>query len=78
MDEERWVFLCYNWCKYVENNLSLISYIEAMPLTINEVSSIIKTKFNNAGIKIVSNIQLTTQKIEEIKKEIGVEDEKEN
>ena len=62
----------------VENNLSLISYIEAMPLTINEVSSIIKTKFNNAGIKIVSNIQLTTQKIEEIKKEIGVEDEKEN
>ena len=62
----------------VENNLSLISYIEAMPLTINEVSSIIKSKFNNAGIKIVSNIQLTTQKIEEIKKEIGVEDEKEN
>lgn len=62
----------------VENNLSLISYIEAMPLTINEVSSIIKTKFNNAGIKIISNIQLTTQKIEEIKKEIGVEDEKEN
>lgn len=62
----------------VENNLSLISYIEAMPLTINEVSSIIKAKFNNAGIKIVSNIQLTTQKIEEIKKEIGVEDEKEN
>ena len=62
----------------VENNLSLISYIEAMPLTINEVSSIIKTKFNNAGIKIVSNIQLTTQKIEEKKKEIGVEDEKEN
>lgn len=62
----------------VENNLSLISYIEAMPLTINEVSSIIKTKFNNAGIKIVSNLQLTTQKIEEIKKEIGVEDEKEN
>lgn len=62
----------------VENNLSLISYIEAMPLTIDEVSSIIKTKFNNAGIKIVSNIQLTTQKIEEIKKEIGVEDEKEN
>lgn len=62
----------------VENNLSLISYIEAMPLTINEVSSIIKTKFNNAGIKIVSNIQLTTQKIKEIKKEIGVEDEKEN
>ena len=40
--------------------------------------TIIKTKFNNAGIKIVSNIQLTTQKIEEIKKEIGVEDEKEN
>ena len=62
----------------VENNLSLISYIEAMSLTINEVSSIIKSKFNNAGIKIVSNIQRTTQKIEEIKKEIGVEDEKEN
>lgn len=57
----------------VENNLSLIVYLRAMPLTLEEAASIIKLRFNDAAIKIVSNVTLTTDELNQIKKEIGVE-----